>query len=352
MTPQDSHSATSGKPAAAQPARLTLVHGGPDYFERLQSLIASAERELHLQTFIFDDDATGRAVVEALKAAAQRGVRVFVLLDAYGSGSLPHATIAAMEAAGVQVRLFGPWLSWNSLHLGRRLHHKVVVADGHVSLIGGINIADKYHGTPTERAWLDYAVRIDSPAIGGKLANLCKMHYLKRNPFRRKRMAASLEGEGDSVTVLLNDWLLKKNEIYRAYRKAIAHAKEEVIIVGTYFLPGRRLTIALQKAARRGAAVKLILSGTSDVPVLRRATNYLYDKLLRDGLILYEWPHSVLHGKAAVVDHHWTTIGSFNLNQLSVYGSIEMNVAAESPAFAAEATAAFEDVISQCPRIT
>lgn len=339
-------------PTAIAPARVRLVHGGTDYFAQLLEIVAQAQTELHLQTYIFDDDATGRAVMEALKAAAQRHVRVYVLIDAFGSSALPRATVDALSRAGVQLRIFAPWLSWNSLYLGRRLHHKVVVADAAVALIGGINISDKYHGTATERAWLDYAVRIESPAIASKLASLCKSLFTKRPTLRRKRMTAAAEGIGDTVTILVNDWLLKKNQIYRAYRKAISGATSEVIIVGTYFLPGRRLTYALQKAAQRGVQVQLILSGTSDVPVVRRATNYLYNRLLRHGLLLYEWPLSVLHGKAAVVDRHWTTIGSFNLNPLSAYSSIEMNVAVQSPAFAAAATTAFEDVIAQCLPIT
>ncbi len=335
--------------AKAEP-RLTLVHGGTDYFEQLHRMIAEAQTELHVQTYIFDPDATGKAVVEALVAAAKRNVRVTLLVDAYGSGSLPKSMIETLQAAGVRIRLFGPWLSWQSLHLGRRLHHKVVVADGKFSLIGGINIADKYHGSATQRAWLDYAVKIESTEIGAQLNRLCDAHFEKRYEYRRKHIS---DGNAEKhVDILLNDWLLGKNEIQVSYWKAIRSAKSEMTIVGTYFLPGRRLSYSMRKAAQRGVEIKLILNGTSDVPIVRRATNYLYDRLLRNGLKLYEWPHSVLHGKAAVVDRKWTTIGSFNLNALSAYGSIEMNVAVESKNFAAVAAEAFEQAIAECLEIT
>lgn len=332
-------------------AEAVLVHGGAEYFEQLLQLIGQAQSELHLQTYIFDEDETGRAVIAALKAAALRKVRVWVMVDAFG-GSLTRATLLDLQAAGVQVRMFAPWLSWHSLHLGRRLHHKVVVADKAIALIGGINIADKYHGSPREAAWLDYAVRIASPDIARPLADLCQAHYSKRNPQFRKQISALLPPPGSFLRILVNDWLLMRTGIARAYRREIGHSKREIIIVGTYFLPGRRLTKLLKMAAKRGVRVQLILSGITDVPILRRATQYLYQRLLRHNLLLYEWPHSVLHGKAAVVDRRWTTIGSFNLNQLSTYGSIEMNVELHDPAFAEDATLAFQDVISRCNPVT
>jgi cardiolipin synthase A/B len=346
---KNSHSAL--EQALPAKAEVRLVRGGTDYFDQLEQIITSANRELHLQTYIFDEDETGQSVIAALKAAAARDVRVFVMLDAFG-GSLSRTTIQGLEAAGVHIRVFAPWLSWHSLHLGRRLHHKIVVADGAVALIGGINIANKYRGSQSAVAWLDYAVRIESAEIAQPLADLCQALFAKRHYFRRPQITAPAQEAGSAVTILVNDWLLKRNEIYRAYRRQIRNASREIIIVGTYFLPGRRLTYALKRAAKRGVRVQLILSGITDVPILRRATLYLYRQLLQRNLLLYEWPHSVLHGKAAVVDGAWTTIGSFNLNQLSTYGSIEMNVELHSADFAAIATAAFRKVIDECVPIT
>ena len=337
--------------ASTVKADVQLVRGGIDYFDQLLQIINNANTELHLQTYIFDEDETGQAVIAALKAAAMRNVRVVVMFDAFG-GSLSRATMRSLSAAGVAVRVFAPWLSWHSLHLGRRLHHKVVVADGTVALIGGINIADKYRGSSTQAAWLDYAIRIESATIAQRLAQLCQALYGRRNYFRGQRITAPLQEADSAVTILINDWLLKRNEIYRAHRREIRNAKREIIIVGTYFLPGRRLTNALKLAAKRGVRVQLILSGITDVPLLRRATLYLYNQLLRSNLVLYEWPNSVLHGKAAVVDRVWTTVGSFNLNQLSAYGSIEMNVEVHSPAFAEVAAADFQEVIARCIPIT
>jgi cardiolipin synthase A/B len=343
--------AASSSPATPQPEpKLTFVDGGTVFFEHLHRVIAEAATELHLQTYIFDPDDTGRAVVEALVAAAQRQVKVTVLIDAYGSAALPKTVEDELASAGIKIRRFAPWFSWQSLHLGRRLHHKVVVADGKVSLIGGINIANKYRGTAADRAWLDYAVRIESTIVGQELSKLCQAHFDKKFSYSRKRIRDG--ADGNRVTILINDWLLGKNEIQSAYRSAIRLAKQKLTIVGTYFLPGRMMSYSLRKAAQRGVEIKLILSGTSDVPIVQRATQYLYNRLLRHGLRLFEWPHSVLHGKAAIIDGRWTTIGSFNLNALSAYGSIEMNVGVESAAFAEASSQAFEAAIAECTEIT
>lgn len=155
-----------------------------------------------------------------------------------------------------------------------------------------------------------------------------------------------------SVKILRNDWLKQKNEICNAYINALRKADKEVIIVGSYFLPGRRLSNALKKAARNGVKIKIIFSGVSDLPIVMWATNFLYSSLLRQGIELLEWKKSVLHGKLALVDNNWTTIGSFNLNHLSSYGSIEMNVEINSSEFCNTFTTHLQKIMSQCEKIT
>lgn len=236
--------------------------------------------------------------------------------------------------------------------IGRRLHHKVVVADGKTALIGGINIADKYHGTKTEEPWLDFAVQVEGK-IAEQLLELCRnIYFRKKRQIRKKIMTAFYSHDRISVRILQNDWLKRKNEISIAYLKSIRNAKKEVIIVGSYFLPGRRLTDSLKKAARNGVKIKLILSGISDVPLVRLAGRYLYSSLLKKNIELYEWNKSVWHGKAAVVDSEWITIGSFNLNHLSSYGSIEMNVEIASTKFASYFASYLQTVIAQSEKIT
>jgi cardiolipin synthase len=154
------------------------------------------------------------------------------------------------------------------------------------------------------------------------------------------------------VSILQNDWLKGENEICDGYIKSIRNAKKNIIIVGSYFLPGIRIIRALKKASKNKVKIKLILSGKSDLPLTRRATCFLYGKLLKYNIELYEWDQSILHGKVAVIDGNWTTIGSFNLNNLSSYGSLEMNVEINSVSFSKMFEAHLIKIIAQCQSIT
>ena len=330
-----------------------LVHSGDDYFSRLERIILETQTEIHIQTYIFDYDSTGQRIIAALKIAAFRNVKINILIDGFGSLSFPTEIINELSEIGIELRIFSPFFSANSLYLGRRLHHKIVVSDATTALIGGINIADKYHGTSKIAPWLDYAVEINDENIAKSLQELCRDIYIKKRIIRRKEIKSVIETtEETTIKVLQNDWLKRKNEVFKAYINSIGNAKKEIVIVSSYFLPGKRLIKTLKKASQNNVNIKLILSGISDVPMARRASCHLYSKLLRYNIELYEWKKSVLHGKTAVIDNHWTTIGSFNLNNLSSFASIEMNVAIDSVAFATDYKVHLNEIIAQCERIT
>lgn len=310
-------------------AEVRLVHSGNDYFETLENLIHSAKHSLHLQTYIFDEDETGRSIANSLKAAASRGVKIHMMLDGYGSKSLSRKFSKDLRSSGIRLRYFAPFFSSQNIYFGRRLHHKVIVADKNIALIGGINIADKYHGSATETAWLDYAILIKG-SICQEVDNICLHTYGRKLIWKQKKAKkVPKQIQSDeliSVRIRENDRLRRKNQISGSYLQAIQNAKKSIYITGSYFLPGTRLRKALIKAAKHGVEVHLIMAGVSDVPVFQSATRWLYDLLFRNGIKIYEWEKSVLHGKVAVVDGNWATIGSFNLNHLSAYGSIELNV--------------------------
>ena len=331
---------------------VQLVHSGDDYFSRLERIINDAVTEIHIQTYIFDNDATGKRILLALEEALKRQVKVYLLLDGFGSLSFPNEISKEFRQAGGHIRFFSPLFSASSFYIGRRLHKKIVVADGKVALIGGINIANRYQGTSVERPWLDFAIEINSP-IAKDIQSHCKANYSKKKNALRKTISPIFDTEEKvTIQILQNDWLNRKSEISEAYIQAVSEAKEKVIIVGSYFLPGRKLTNALLEASKSKVKIQLILSGVSDLPMTRRASCYLYSKLLKHNIELYEWNQSVLHGKAMVVDGSWSTIGSFNLNNLSSYASIEMNVGIESPAFAALFEEELQQILLQCQRIT
>jgi cardiolipin synthase len=310
-------------------AEIRLVHSGNDYFETLENLIHQAKHSLHLQTYIFDEDETGKNIANSLKAAASRGVKIHMMLDGYGSKSLSRKFSKDLRSSGIRLRYFAPFFSSQNIYFGRRLHHKVIVADKNTALIGGINIADKYHGSATETGWLDYAILIKG-SICQEVDNICLHTYGRKLIWKQKKAKKIpkqiLSDELISVRIRENDRLRRKNQISASYLQAIQNAKKSIYITGSYFLPGTRLRKALIRAAKHGVEVHLIMAGVSDVPVFQSATRWLYDLLFRNGIKIYEWEKSVLHGKVAVVDGNWATIGSFNLNHLSAYGSIELNI--------------------------
>lgn len=343
---------TKRKNSCDTPKNLELVYSGEDYFSRLEAIIRNSQFELDIQMYIFENDSTGRRIITALKEAAARNVKIYILLDGLGSLSFPSETINELKQCGINIRFFAPLFSAYTFYLGRRLHHKVVVADAKITLIGGINIADKYRGTPTEAPWFDYAVQLHGE-ISEPLQELCRNIYFKKRRLVSKKIKSVFHVQEDAlVRIIQNDWLKRKNEICDGYIKSIRNAKKEIIIVGSYFLPGIRIIRALKKASKNKVEIKLILSGISDLPMTRRATRFLYGKLLKYNIELYEWDKSILHGKAAVIDGCWTTIGSFNLNNLSSYGSMEMNVEINSIPFSKMYQSHLNQIIAQCQRIT
>ncbi|MFV7234328.1 phospholipase D-like domain-containing protein [Flavobacterium sp. ZB4R12] len=343
---------TKRKNSCDTPKNLELVYSGEDYFSRLEAIIRNSQFELDIQMYIFENDSTGRRIITALKEAAARNVKIYILLDGLGSLSFPSETINELKQCGINIRFFAPLFSAYTFYLGRRLHHKVVVADAKITLIGGINIADKYRGTPTEAPWFDYAVQLHGE-ISEPLQELCRNIYFKKRRLGSKKIKSVFHVQEDAlVRIIQNDWLKRKNEICDGYIKSIRNAKKEIIIVGSYFLPGIRIIRALKKASKNKVKIKLILSGISDLPMTRRATCFLYAKLLKYNIELYEWDKSILHGKAAVIDGCWTTIGSFNLNNLSSYGSMEMNVEINSITFSKMYQSHLNQIIAQCQRIT
>lgn len=343
-------SKTSLKNVIGSSEYIQLVHSGEDYFLRLIEIINKAKNNIYLQTYIFENDDTGNAIAKCLKKAAQRKVNVYILLDAYGSAALSNSFVEDLRQQGIQLRFFSPLFSLNNFYIGRRMHHKVVVADGSMALIGGINIGDKYHGSMNTEPWLDYAVQLYCPAAED-LQKLCSDYFFKKGSSRK--ILPVLHSAGDAlIGILQNDWLRGKTEVCDAYTRAISNAEKEIVIVGSYFLPGNKLTKALINACKRGIKTTVILAGTSDVPMVHRATKYLYSSFLKRHMKIYEWNKSIVHGKAAMIDNKWSIVGSFNLNNLSCYGSIEMNVEIQSVEFAKNLHSNFQNVISECREIT
>jgi cardiolipin synthase len=337
--------------------RVQLVHGGSEYFGRMEAMIREARHTIHLQTYIFDEDHTGTQIADALRESSLRGVDVYMLLDGYASRKLSERFIRQMRNAGIRFRYFEPVFQSDSFYFGRRLHHKVIVADGCRAMVGGVNISDRYNDLPGDPAWLDWAIYVEGEAAQD-LHRLCAKLWVKfpvevRKILAREQPFLPDPGLQCRVRIRQNDWVTRRNEITRSYLQMLSEAKEEVIIMSSYFLPGRLFRRYLARAAKRGVRIRLVLAGTSDVKIAKHAERYMYRWLFKNRIAIFEYPHNVLHGKIAVADRAWVTGGSYNVNNISAYASIELNLDVDDAHFGAQVATALDEIIhGQCDPIS
>jgi cardiolipin synthase len=340
--------------------RISLVHSGEDYFSLLFKLIEKANQVIHLQTYIYEDDETGRKVAEALKDAVKRGVSVYLHVDGYASQKLRGKFRTDLEQAGIHFKFFEPLLKSRHFYFGRRLHQKIFVADGLYSLVGGLNIGDRYNDMPNEIAWYDVALYSEGE-ISYQLHLICNAMWRKRRKLKDRIHKKDIEEFCDSIPkderqmirVRQNDWVKRKSEVWNTYRMLFAQANESITIMCSYFLPGRTYRKLLSRAAARGVKIKVILAGKSDVAVSKNAERYLYDWLLRKNIKIYEFETTVLHAKMSVADGDMVTIGSFNVNNISAYASLELNLDVKSKEFASHIHDVMDEVIAKdCKSVT
>ena len=336
---------------------VKLLRSGKSYFSSCVQSIDSASQFIHFQTYILDDDETGRKIVDALIRAAARGVRIYFLLDAYGGRSFPDHLEQEIVKSGILFRRFSPALISKDLQLSLRLHHKVLLVDGEEAIIGGMNVANRYYGKRGNKEWLDFAVSVKGPECMHVLFILKKLwnkKFLKSREWSRETLHNLIQYKDNvRVKVVQNNWYRNKIEILKSYRSAIKHSRERMIIMASYFLPGRNERKLLRNASHRGVDITIVLSAESDAPMFKRATNFLYRFILRNNIKIFEYLPSNLHAKVATVDGRWSTIGSYNLNHLSDYGSIEMNVNIIDEKFTSEFEKLLQDLIAQdCQQVT
>jgi cardiolipin synthase A/B len=338
--------------------KVRLIHGGAEYFTELVKLIDHTKNTLHLQTYIFDGDETGQLISAALLRAASRKVSIFILLDGYASQHLSRDIIREWKTAGIRFRWFWPLFKSRHFYLGRRMHHKVVVADASYGIAGGVNISDRYNDIAGQPAWLDRALYVEGQAA-------LKLHITCRNmwtaaywrldkPQRDNfpRLPGITPNEECLVRVRRNDWVQGKNQISRSYLEMFRQAHSHIIVLSAYFLPGSILRKQMVQAAKRGVNIRIIVGGVSDVKVARLAEQYMYRWLFANNIHVYEYQGTVLHGKMATYDGVWMTNGSYNVNRISAYASVELNMDVRNNEFAALAEADLEGIIrDHCIRI-
>ena len=338
---------------------VKLVRGGKEYFDCLIQMIVNAKESIHIQTYILSDDETGVMVTNALKEAAARNVKVYVMVDGYAFRSLSKRFISDLRKAGVHFKFFEPLFKSRYFYFGRRLHHKIVVVDTGFSLVGGLNITDRYNDIGGNKAWLDFALYSEGE-VSRELCILCWKTW-NGFPFNMgltpcEQNASLITKPGSKtceVSVRRNDWVRRKNEISSTYVNMFRNATSQITILCSYFLPGRVIRRHLAAAANRGVKITVITAGTSDVRVAKFAERYMYKWLLKHNVSIYEYQPSILHGKIAVCDRNLVTIGSYNINNISAYSSIELNMNIRDASFANETENLLQSIASRdCRLIT
>ncbi len=327
---------------------VELLYSGKPFFDALEGCIRRTKQTLHVQVYILNPDETGRRVLELLREAAERGVRVNLLLDAYGSMDLGRQWVEEIRQAGIQFRFFGRLFSKN-LSIGRRLHHKIVVADGQEMLIGGINFADRYNEVNGQPAWLDFAVLVRGP-LAAYAQRRCEQIWGRKRWTRLRPLPGSHDGMLARLSA--NDWLRGQQEISSRLRYAIRHTRRELIIGAAYFVPTAWMLFELRRAARRGVRIRLLLGKYSDVGLALRAARFLYDWILREGMEIHEFKEGILHAKIFVADTCWVSVGSYNLNYLSAFTSLELNLDIANQDFGLRVAKELEKILDiHCERI-
>jgi len=368
---------------------VSLLRGGDALFPAMIAAIDAAQRQVWLATYIFHDDDDARALALALAAAARRGVRVRLVVDGFGSKATLPVLRDWLADSGAELAVFRPidrWWRWFSPGQLRRLHQKLCVVDGAIAFVGGVNlIADRLdlrHGW-SDAPRLDFAVSLRGAAVAqvmqtaqamwtraalgrvwrdevlaltrsaAPLANLRGLaQRLRQSPPLRRAPADDAPLPPTRLAFVVRDNLRQRRAIERAYIEAINRARERVDLVTPYFYPGRAFRRALGAAARRGVRVRLLLQGKIDYRLAGLAARVLYDEMLANGIEIHEYTAAYLHAKVGVVDGRWCTVGSSNIDPLSLLLNLEANVVVQDDDFAGELGRALDEAMAGARRVT
>jgi cardiolipin synthase len=323
--------------------RFTLFTGGGEYFPALEAACDAAQSEIHIEAYIFDGDAAGRRIAQALSRAAQRGVATHLMVDGYGSKKLGWRFVARLKKSGVRFLVYRPdIIPWPFQRRRlRRMHRKLVVIDARVAFVGGINVIDDMHTPGQIPPRFDFAVRIEGPLLGEiypavkRLWSLVEFMQFGEDWHGRPALAPATALHGTQCgAFVIRDNLRHRRDIEDAYLAAIEGARSEILIANPYFLPGLAFRHALTDAAARGVRVILLLQARVEYVLMHYASRALYGAFLDAGIEIHEYHKSFLHAKVAVIDRAWATVGSSNIDPLSFLLAREANLVVHDREFA------------------
>ncbi|MCS6995560.1 MAG: cardiolipin synthase ClsB [Casimicrobiaceae bacterium] len=337
--------------------RIRLLRNGTEFFPALAEAIDQAEHSIYIETYIFADDPVGRDLAERLMRASARGVDVRVVVDAFGTRPYNTRELARrLRSAGVHFSFYRKELLAVSLKQARlrRLHRKLAIIDGRLAFIGGINLIDDMNTPGHTPPRIDFAVAVEGPLLAAvcdaanRLWRLQRLVQMGGPELPNAPLAARTDAVGTvRAKFVVRDNLRYRHSIERAYRAALRVARDEVVIACAYFLPGRRMRRALLAARARGVRVRLILQRRVEFWLLHHASRALYGQLLAGGIEIIEYEKSFLHAKVAVVDGQWATVGSSNIDPISLLLAREANVVVRDRHFACELRTALEELVRE-----
>jgi cardiolipin synthase len=314
----------------SQGNRIDVLKNGNEIFPSMLAAIKGAKRTINLEFYIYWDGDIGRTFAEALAERARAGVKVNVVLDAVGSASMSRDLVLFLQRNGISVEWYHP-LRWYTIsRLNHRTHRKILVVDGEIGFCGGVGIADLWLGDAENKEhWRDTVARIEGPAVtqmqfafmdnwvksrGELLVGLDYFPQLEPRGPCLAQVLKSSPSEGSSAVKLM-------------FIVSIVCAKKSIYLSSAYFIPDRDTMRALEGAVRRGVDVRVIVPGEyTDVPIVRHAGRFYYNRLLKRGVRIFEYQPTMMHAKTMVVDGIWTTIGSSNFDDRSFRLNDEVNV--------------------------
>jgi cardiolipin synthase len=340
--------------------RITLLRNGAEYFPALERAIDAAAREVWLEAYLFADDPSGRRIAQALASAAERGVKVRLLVDGWGAKYyLTDALERLLRDSGVELLKYRPEVAaWQfRSHRLRRLHRKLCHVDGRIAFVGGINIIDDMNTPGSKPPRADFAVSIEGPLLPAIAQTMQRVWALVElvqfgssdlelfpQPVRGERVGQQ------TARFVIRDNLRHRRDIEHAYLAAIRSAKGEIIIASSYFFPGIRFRRELMDAVQRGVSVTLLLQAKVEYVLLHFASRALYGQLLQAGVTIQEYHRSMLHAKVAVMDDRWATVGSSNIDPYSLLMAREANVIVRDRGFTSELRSALVEMIEHGAR--
>jgi cardiolipin synthase len=355
--------ALAGRPLVAG-NKVTLLQDGPATYRAMFAAIGDAHDNILLESYIFEDDEVGQRFAEALIAKQRQGVAVSVIYDGIGALGTPREFFQPMVDAGVKVLEFNPVnpleakTGWN---LDERDHRKLMIVDGRIAFLGGINISDVYSGGSAKSAphgkrlpWRDTHLQIEGPVVGDFTSMyLATWRKQKGEPLPQRQYFPPLPPRGnDVVRAIAGSPDAPVSAIYATLVSAIENAETEVYMTNAYFAPDPQLREALEAAVRRGVDVRLILPSATDSSLVFHAGRSYYEELLRAGVKIYERRDVLLHSKTVLIDGVWSTIGSTNLDWRSFLHNYEVNAIVLGPDFAAQMRAVFDRDLAASNPIT